>query len=295
VLRYATSALRDLDDERTTALRAECLARRISLLDRLPIDFGTDVTLHHQGQVVKVGNLGGRGPSGQAVSSGRGEIATRSIDSLMVGINGQIAGLIDFRASSRLRAAAAIHELRSQARRPLAVGLVSPRRDPFFLDQAAALGVDFNYGGLSSGELALLIRGCQRRGLKVAYLGECLKRGRAAREADVAISLDAEGLEHLDRNPAAIVLLRPDLSGLALLGEASRVHRNRILSAQGGAFVPNLICAAGALFLGFSSLTSVVLTNLGTGSTYARTVARMHRLRQSLRRSAGRRSVSISG
>ena len=295
VLRYAASALRDLDDERTAPLRAECLSRRIALLDRIPADFGTDVTLHHRGQVIKVGNLGGQGPAVQESASARGELATRSIDSLMVGINGQIAGLVDFRPSSRLRAATALQELRNRSRQPLAIGLVSNRHDSQIRHHAAALGVDFQYGGLSTGDLAQLIRGCQRRGLKVAYVGECLKRARAAREADVAISLDHDGLEELERNPASILLLQPDLSRLGVLSEVSRVHRNRILSAEGGAFLPNLFCVAGAFFLGFSSLTTVLITNLGTGSTYARTASRIRRLKRRLARSSGRRGTFIAG
>ena len=38
VLRYAASALRDLDDERAGALRAACRSRRIALLDRIPTE-----------------------------------------------------------------------------------------------------------------------------------------------------------------------------------------------------------------------------------------------------------------
>ena len=62
VLRFAASALKDLEDERTLALRAACRSRRIPLLDRIATEFGTDVTLHHRGQVIKVGNLGVQGP-----------------------------------------------------------------------------------------------------------------------------------------------------------------------------------------------------------------------------------------
>ena len=62
ILRYAASAMRDLDDERASALRSACLSRRIALLDRIPTRYETDVTLIHGDQVIKVGNLGGQGP-----------------------------------------------------------------------------------------------------------------------------------------------------------------------------------------------------------------------------------------
>ena len=38
----------------------------------------------------------------------------------------------------------------------------------------------------------------------------------------------------------------------------------RILVGQGSAYLPNVFCVAGAFFLGFSSLTTVLITNLGT-------------------------------
>ena len=87
----------------------------------------------------------------------------------------------------------------------------------------------------------------------------------------MAISLDARGLDHLDRNPASILLLDPDLTKLGLLCDVRRLHRRRILTAQGSSILPNLLCVGGAFFLGFSSLLTVMITNIGTYSTYVRT------------------------
>jgi cation transport ATPase len=290
VLQYAATAMRDLDDERMLALHADCRSRRIAVLEGIPTDYGTDVMLIHRGQVIKVGNLGGHGPVTDQAGAARGRAPARSIDSLMVGINGQIAGLIDFRPSARPRASAAIQELRIQARRPVAIGLVSETADSRLRDCALALGVDFHEGGFSTSSLVQLIRGCHRRGLKVAYVGDCLLRTRAAREADVAISLDADGLENLDRNAASILLLQPDLSSLCVLSEVTRVRRRRVLTAQGSALLPNLFCMVGAFFLGLSSLATVMITNLGTYSTYARTTAGIRGLERQLALARGRLS-----
>ncbi len=295
VLRYAASALRELDDERAAALHAACRARRITLLDRIPTTYGTDVTLVHNEQVIKVGNLGGQGPAPGQAAEARGRVEDRPLDSLMVGINGQIAGLIDFRRSPRLAAATALSEIRGKLRHPLAIGLVSEQDGPRFRQLAAGLGVDFQHGSLATPDLVQLFRGCQRRGLKVAYVGECLRRGPAARAADVAISIDPAGLENLERNPAGIVLLQPDLSRLGTLDEVSQIHRRRVLAAQGSAWIPNLVCVAGAFFMGFSSLTSVVITNLGTYSTYARTSAAVRGLEKQLTRVSRRRESRIAG
>ncbi|MGD0045220.1 MAG: hypothetical protein ABSE84_33275, partial [Isosphaeraceae bacterium] len=103
-----------------------------------------------------------------------------------------------------------------------------------------------------------------------------------------------DGVENLDRNPAGIVLLQPDLARLGVLYEVTRIHRRRLLVAQGSAWIPNLFCVAGAFFLGFSSLTTVAITNLGTYSTYARTSAAIRGLEQQLARVSRRRVSRIA-
>jgi cation transport ATPase len=160
---------------------------------------------------------------------------------------------------------------------------------------AVALGVDFHDSGLSTQDLTRLVRGIRARGLKVAYAGPCLSRGRAALEADVAISLDPDGIEDLDRNPASILLLQPDLGRLGVLDEVTRVHDRRIRVAQGSALIPHLFCVAGAFFLGFNSLTTVLVTNLGTYSTYSRTTAAIRGLERQLARSSSRRAAHPAG
>ena len=63
-------------------------------------------------------------------------------------------------------------------------------------------------------------------------------RGARARQADLAISLDRDGIEDLDHNPASILLLQPDLGRLGVLDEVTRVHDRRILVAQGRRLSP---------------------------------------------------------
>jgi cation transport ATPase len=290
VLQYAATALGNLDEERGAALRETCRARRIALLDRIRIEYGADVTLAHRDQTVKVGNLGGQGPNRDGTVRKSGRDLAPLIDSLMVGIDGQIAGLIDFRYSDRLKAAGAIRDFRNQAKRAVAIGLVSPGDEARTRELATRLGVDFHRGGLSTANLVQLIRGCRRRGLKVTYLGDCIARGRAATEADLAISIGEAGIDQLPSNAASIVLLQPDLHRLVALEEVSRIHHRRLRVAQGSSLIPNFFCAAGALFLGFSSLTTVLITNLGTYATYARTSAAISQLERQLRR-GGRRLV----
>jgi cation transport ATPase len=288
VLQYAASAFKDLDDERNPALRAACRSRRIALLDRIPVEFGADLTLLHRDQVVKVGNLGGQGLERGGAAGRPGRDLAPAFDSLMVGVNGQISGLIDFRLSDHLKAAGAIRALRERCRRALAIGLVSASDEAKVRRLATRLGVDFHRGGLSTVDLLQLIRGCRKRGLKVAYLGAGSARARAAREADLAIALNSPPLDLSSPDGPSIVLLDPDLHRLVTLDEVARDRRRRIRVAEGSCLIPNLCCAVGALFLGFSSVITVFVTNLGTYAAYSRTTAALGRLERRLRREGGR-------
>jgi Cu2+-exporting ATPase len=288
VLRYAASAIDELDDPRASVLRAACEARKIPLLSPAPREFGADVTLHDHGQIIKVGNLGDPALLPERPGRPREPLPARPIDSLMVGVNGQIAGLIDFRRSGRLLAASAIDELRGRLRHPLAIGLVSERPDAEARELATALKLDFHHGNVTTTDLVRLVRGCRRRGLTVAYVGDTVRRARGAREADVAISMAPDGIDQLDRNPAHLLLLQPRLDRLGVLHEVSRLHHQRSRVAEGSVLIPNLFCVAGAFFLGFTSLATVVVTNLGTLGAYTRTMAAVRQLERQIARTAHR-------
>src|SRR5262249_14858155 len=80
-----------------------------------------------------------------------------------------------------------------------------------------------------------------------------------------------------------VVLLTPRLAPLADLWELAASHTGRLRDAEQLVLVPNLVCVAGALVLGFGSMTAVVLSNLGTYGVYARATGSLRGLRRSAR------------
>jgi Cu2+-exporting ATPase len=98
-------------------------------------------------------------------------------------------------------------------------------------------------------------------------MGDCRREPHAARLAHVSISV-ADGFD-LERDPAQILVLRPDFAWLPALRELSLAHIGRVRSAQSSILIPNVLCVAGAFFLGFTSLAAVVITNLGTWAVYS--------------------------
>jgi cation transport ATPase len=285
LLRFADAALRDFDDERAVVLRAICRDREITPLDIHVVDFDNDVTLMHGRDCIKVGELGAR-PSRGARTSGseNSEFENQKLaESLMVGINGRVAGLIHFRRSGRLEAASVLKRLHSK--RNIQVGMISSQSDRALAPLGKSLGVDFHIGNLTSHDRILLLKDCRERGFKVAYVGDCRHDPHIAAEAEIAISLVHDGGDNLDFDCAPIQLLQPRLLKLAELWDIAHIHERRLKTAYNSTLILNLLCVAGALTWGFSSLASVAVTNLGTYGLYLHTAASIRGLEHQISRS----------
>src|SRR5262249_49535508 len=160
----------------------------------------------------------------------------------------------------RPAAASALRRIRDVA--PVPTALVSNRPVADVAALAALLGVDVYKGCFSREDTARFLRGCRDRGLRPAFVGNCRCRTTPAADAFVAISLLGDDDECPDS--AAVSLLQPRLEGLADLWELARTHQGRVKGAQKLVLAPNVFCVAGAFLFGFTGLTSVVITNLGT-------------------------------
>ena len=295
LLRYATTAFHDLDDERAGALARECRTRRIAPLDLQPAEFATDLTLLQGNNRIKVGDLGtrARGHLNSKSPDQGGPRQTRADgpDSLMVGINGQVAGLIHFRRSGRLQATSMLHRLRSK--RNLQVGIISEKAQPSLASLTASLGADFHINGLGADDRVRFLQNCRSRGFKVAYVGDCRIDRRAMAEVHVAISLVGSETNNLDHDSAPICVLQPRITKLAELWDVASIHQRRLRVAHRYALIPNLACIAGAFVWGFTSLASVVVTNLGTYCVYSRTAASIRSLEHQIARSLRTRQSGV--
>jgi Cu2+-exporting ATPase len=147
------------------------------------------------------------------------------------------------------------------------------------------LGADFQIGDLSPDDRIRFLQNCRNRGFKVAYVGDCRVDPRTAAEAHVAISLVGREMANLDHDRTPICVLQPRITKLAELWDIANIHRRRLRVAHGYALIPNLACVAGAFVWGFTSLASVVVTNLGTYCVYSRTTASIRNLERQITKS----------
>ena len=253
LLRLGATAFRDLADDRAAALRAACASCGLPLLEVEPNYRGPGITLVHESGCFSIRD---------AAESGAAPMSPRPLE---ISADGRVLGRITFRPSARPQAAEAIRELRRHGCRT--IGLLSDRPDSSAAPLAQALGLDFHLAGLSSEAKAEVLRACRDRGLKAVYVGDARLEPGAARAAHVAVSW-SDGLDP-GQDPAQVLVLRSDLAWIGPLRERSGSHVDRVRTVHGTILLPNLACIAGAFFLGFTSLSAVILTNLGTWAIYS--------------------------
>jgi cation transport ATPase len=292
LLRFADAAFHELDDERSAVLRNLCQHRKITPLRVQPIEYAPDVTLYCGNDCIKVGDLGSRSKDtlrpNNLDHSGRAE--AEPAVSLMVGINGRVAGLIHFQRSSRPEATSTFKRL--QSKRNVRIGLISNQSHKSLAPLAMSLGVDFHQGDLNTDDRIGLLKDCRQRGIKVAYISDRHVDPCIAAEAHIVISIVEGGTHSLDNDPAPVCLLRPQFFNLGQLWDIAHIHQRRLKVAHGYAILPNLLCVAGAFTWGFTSLASVVVTNLGTGALYLRMATSTRALEGQISRSLHPRRLS---
>jgi cation transport ATPase len=93
------------------------------------------------------------------------------------------------------------------------------------------------------------------------------------------VSVSVSGVADADADPSSVLLLSPRLTPLAELWAIAREHDGRLNEARRLTLLPNLLCVAGAFTFGFTSLTSVVISNLGTLGVYTRSARSLHAVR----------------
>jgi E1-E2 ATPase len=133
---------------------------------------------------------------------------------------------------------------------------------------AQQLGFDVYHSPVISETAKTFISNRQLIGQTVAYFGDCTKRPGISKQADVAITV-SNG-PHLDTPAAPLALFLPDLARCGALHSLLQARASTVSHAFITSVVPNLAAVGGAIYLDFSVLVSVILTNLGTLASYYR-------------------------
>lgn len=122
-----------------------------------------------------------------------------------------------------------------------------------------------------------LIHLLRSRGLKIGWSGDAVRFPNTAKFADLALSTNHEIDSRL--NPSAIISLQDSPADWNIVHEIFKDEKRESERVRKLALIPNIAAIAGAFTMGFTSLSSVILTNAGIWTVFQRTSKKAGSLR----------------
>ena len=271
ILEYAECALRQFHDPRARAV-AVAFAFQGGVPLQLIVHFRSGgVEFNDGSRRIRVdGFAAGR------IADGTSAVLDRCVP-LRVYVDDDLAGWLTFYEGAACGAASPVFDLRTRC--GMQVELLTPDAEAAGLGEA--LGVDDVRICPSDAAKAQLIRAWRRQGRRVVYVGNCRQNPQAAAIANVAVFPCPDLTWEAD--PAGVWLLQPYYEKLVQLRDVARSVRHQEQLHFNLILIPNVVCVAGALLFGLTSLAVVVLSNLGTFSVYSRSRAALQRTQRRLR------------
>ena len=193
------------------------------------------------------------------------ELADRGESSVLLAIDGELAGVIGYADAARPESADVVARLKSGGRRRVLL-LSGDARAPVEAI-AKALGIDEAVSDVLPEEKAEHVRRLKGAGRKVAMVGDGINDAPALAVADIGISL--HGGTDVALETADVVLLEGGLERLPVIFDVADQSMRRVKQVVGIVIAPNIVAiAAGALGL----ISPAVAAIINNGSTIAAAV-----------------------
>jgi len=264
ILAYAASAEQRLSHPIAKAIleKANQLKIRIPKRDESKYHVGFGIQSVINGDKVKVGSLRFMEKEGIEVppflEERLKETHNHGKTAILVSINDFLAGAIEFQPSHRAEAYDTIQKLKQRGIENLV--LISGDHEAATQDTAQKLGINYYFSGVLPQEKANYVRELQKRGAKVAMVGDGINDGAALSLADISISL--EGASSIAVDVADVVFMDGNLTKLDQLYDISISLKKSLNRSFKLIVVPNVICIAGALLRVVNLGMSLVLNNI---------------------------------
>lgn len=176
---------------------------------------------------------------------------------ILVSINDFLAGAIEFQSSHRAEAYDTIQKLKQRGIKNLV--LLSGDHEAATEYTAQKLGINHYFSEVLPQEKASYIRELQKRGAKVAMVGDGINDGAALSLADISISL--KGASDVAVDAADIVFMDGSLTKLDELYDISGNLKKNLNRSFKLIVIPNVLCIGGALLRVVNLGMSLVLNN----------------------------------
>jgi len=238
---------------------------------------GLGLSARVNGKSVHVGNprmMRELGIDPALAEQARDEMAKHGVSSVLVAIDGKLAGVMGYADAPRPESARVVELLKAGGRRRVIL-LSGDARAPVEAI-ARRLGIDEAIGEVLPEEKAAVISRLKSEGRKVAMVGDGINDAPALAVADIGISL--HGGTDVALETADVVLLEGGLERLPVVFRVADEAMERVKQVLGLVLVPNAL-AIGAGALGF--INPVMAAVINNGSTIA---AALHAVSPLLRR-----------
>ena len=208
----------------------------------------------------------------------RAQLAARGSSSVLIAVDGVLAGVIGYADAPRPESGRVVAALKANGRRHVVL-LSGDARAP--VDAIAKLvGVDEAIADVLPEDKAEVVRRLKREGKKVAMVGDGINDAPALAVADVGISL--HGGTDVALETADVVLLEGGLERLPVVFDIADQTMKRVKQVLGVILVPNAAAIAAGAFGLINPMIAAIINN---GSTVA---AAAHAVMPLLRRAKRR-------
>ena len=260
LLRLAASLERASEHPLAAAVVTAATEKILALSE--PKDFssipGKGVRGSVEGRQVAIGNIAFMSEIGALKrGTGYGELRVQGGTTLLVAVDGKLAGSLTVSDPAKSTAANAVAELKKNH---VAIVMLTGDRADTAADVAAALGISEFEAEVLPARKAEVVRGLQQKGRIVAMAGDGINDAPALAQADVGIAIGT-GTD-VAMESGGITLVKGDLTGILRARKLSQATMRNIRQNLFFAFIYNAIgvpIAAGVLYPLFGILLSPIL------------------------------------
>jgi Cu2+-exporting ATPase len=255
---------------------------------------GYGITVHVEGQTIRVGSTRFMEMEGIAIPDVVREAladAHREGHTLvMVAVNDALGGALELQAAVRPEVRSIVAGLRERGIKHIAI--ISGDHDAPTRKLAQSLGMDRYFAQVLPADKAQYVEQLQTEGRKVCFVGDGINDSIALKKANVSISL--RGASSIATDTAHIVFMEEGLSKLCEMRDISRDLDRNVRRSWELILLPNGLCIAGAFFLGFGIMASVVTNNVAALAALANGMLPLRKIAQAQAESLHEQEVRLA-
>jgi Cu2+-exporting ATPase len=295
IIQWAAAAEQKFSHPIAYAIQKKFTSLNMSLpvTDQSMYHVGFGITVGIEGRLVKVGSARFMRMEGieipLATEQEVAHIHDKGHSFIMVGVDRQLAGVIELKASQRSEIQDIIKGLRERDINHLAI--ISGDHEKPTRNLAERLNMDRYFAEVLPQDKAKYVELLQSEGRTVCFVGDGINDAIALKKANVSVSL--RGASSLATDTAQVVFMEASLAKLCYLVDISKALEQNIKTSWKMIVIPNIVCVAGVFTMGFGLWHSVLLCNVSIIAAMVNGIMPLHKLVQTQKEKAKELEIAL--